>query len=100
MKILQLIKKWAWCRWAHDKHRCFPEVGGRGIDGPWHCAKCHPCSDDFKGIFTENTAETATTACDFKITEIDGVPVSFLEGMADVEAGRVMDTDFLEQDEI
>lgn len=27
----------------HRRHRCYPEVWGRGLKGPWHCTKCHPC---------------------------------------------------------
>ena len=37
--------KWLVCWLFHRKHRCYPEVWGRGLDGPWHCEKCHPCSE-------------------------------------------------------
>lgn len=39
--------KWMWCSWVHRRHRCYPEVWDRGLDGPWHCAECHPCSEVF-----------------------------------------------------
>lgn len=45
-----VLKKWLLCRWFHEKHRCFPEVWGRGLEGPWHCDKCHPCNEDFDSI--------------------------------------------------
>jgi len=35
-----------WCRWAHRRELCYPEVWDRGLDGPWHCAKCHPCGEE------------------------------------------------------
>ena len=44
-RVGQFLWKWLFCRWFHDKHRCFPEVWDRGLDGPWHCCKCHPCSE-------------------------------------------------------
>lgn len=47
---MKFLWKWLFCRWFHDKHRCFPEVNDRGLDGPWHCAECHPCGE---GIFDE-----------------------------------------------
>ncbi len=37
------VKKWLICSWKHEEDRCYPEVWDRGLDGPWHCAKCHPC---------------------------------------------------------
>lgn len=39
------IKKYCYCKFIHDKYKCFPEVWGRGLKGPWHCAKCHPCGE-------------------------------------------------------
>jgi len=44
-RVLPFIWKWCFCRWLHNKYRCFPEVWDRGLDGPWHCSKCHPCSE-------------------------------------------------------
>jgi hypothetical protein len=38
-------KKYLFCSWAHRKHLCYPEVWGRGLKGPWHCAKCHECGE-------------------------------------------------------
>jgi hypothetical protein len=40
------MKKQLWCRFFHKDDRCYPEVWGRGLDGPWHCARCHPCGED------------------------------------------------------
>jgi len=45
-RICRLLWKWMWCRWMHNRARCFPEVWGRGLDGPWHCTKCHPCGEE------------------------------------------------------
>lgn len=42
-KVRCWLWKWLWCSWAHRRHRCYPEVWDRGLDGPWHCAKCHSC---------------------------------------------------------
>ena len=43
------MKLWLWliCSWKHRKHRCYPETWGRGLKGPWHCDKCHPCGEIF-----------------------------------------------------
>ena len=41
----ELGKKYLFCSWAHRKHLCYPEVWGRGLKGPWHCAKCHECGE-------------------------------------------------------
>ena len=46
--ILRGLKKYLFCKWFHDQYKCFPEVWGRGLKGPWHCDKCHPCDEDFK----------------------------------------------------
>ena len=54
-RALALVWKWLVCRWFHDKHRCFPEVWGRGLDGPWHCGKCHPCNEGLDVFFEPNT---------------------------------------------
>ena len=42
-----MFKKWLICSWKHRGYRCYPEVWGRGLDGPWHCTLCHPCNEDF-----------------------------------------------------
>lgn len=39
------IKKYCYCRFVHRNHLCYPEVWDRGLDGPWHCSKCHPCGE-------------------------------------------------------
>lgn len=41
------FKKWLFCYFFHRRHRCYPEVWGRGLNGPWHCKKCHPCGEIF-----------------------------------------------------
>lgn len=38
------IKKHCFCRIFHRKERCWPDVHKKGLKGPWHCAKCYPCS--------------------------------------------------------
>jgi len=38
-----MIKKWLICSWLHWKYRCYPDVGGKGIKGEWHCSKCRSC---------------------------------------------------------
>ena len=43
--ITRFLYKWLWCSWIHYKHRCYPEVWDRGLDGPWHCHKCHECGE-------------------------------------------------------
>jgi hypothetical protein len=43
-KSLYPIKKWTVCYWSHHQYRCYSEVWDRGLEGPWHCTKCVPCS--------------------------------------------------------
>ena len=43
--IFYNIKKYFYCKFFHRKYRCYPEVWNRGTRGPWHCSKCHPCSE-------------------------------------------------------
>lgn len=38
-----VIKKNVYCRFFH-RDRCYPEVWDRGINGPWHCARCVSCA--------------------------------------------------------
>jgi hypothetical protein len=45
-----MFRKWLVCSWKHREYKCYPEVWGRGLKGPWHCNKCHPCGEDFKKI--------------------------------------------------
>ena len=40
-------KKHLYCRFFHWRNICHPEVWGRGINGPWHCARCVPCGRVF-----------------------------------------------------
>ena len=49
--IHKFLKKWLWCRWFHKKDQCFPEVWDRGLKGPWHCDKCHPCNEEVNKLF-------------------------------------------------
>jgi len=44
-KACRWLWKWMWCKWVHRRELCYPEVWDRGLDGPWHCAKCHPCGE-------------------------------------------------------
>lgn len=44
-RFSRYVWKHLFCRVFHNKHRCFPEVWGRGLKGPWHCDKCHPCNE-------------------------------------------------------
>jgi hypothetical protein len=46
-RIIVPIGQYLFCSWAHYRDRCYPQVGGRGINGSWHCAKCHPCGEVF-----------------------------------------------------
>ncbi|KKL63034.1 hypothetical protein LCGC14_2179170 [marine sediment metagenome] len=41
--IICNVKKWLICFWLHNKWRCYPDVGGKGLKGVWHCTKCTPC---------------------------------------------------------
>jgi len=50
-RITRFLYKWLWCSWLHKRRRCYPEVWDRGLDGPWHCSKCHPCGEGID-IFT------------------------------------------------
>ena len=50
-RITRFLYKWLWCSWVHRRRRCYPEVWDRGLDGPWHCPKCHPCGEGLY-IFT------------------------------------------------
>ena len=45
MNFFYNIKKYLYCRFFHRKDLCYPEVWDRGLDGPWHCGKCHPCGE-------------------------------------------------------
>ena len=38
-----LAKKHVYCRFFHRHDRCYPEVWGRGLNGPWHCSRCVSC---------------------------------------------------------
>jgi len=38
-------KKYCYCKFFHNRYLCYPEVWGRGVKGPWHCSKCHPCGE-------------------------------------------------------
>lgn len=51
------LKKNLWCRWFDRRNRCYPEVDGRGLDGPWHCDKCHPCGEVFDRLRKEKDAQ-------------------------------------------
>ena len=44
------IKKHLYCRFFHKKHRCYPDVSGKGLKGVWHCRKCYPCGDVFEKL--------------------------------------------------
>lgn len=55
--ILRFLWKWLVCSWFHRKDLCYPEVWGRGLKGPWHCMKCHPCGEELAEIFGEAVAE-------------------------------------------
>lgn len=52
-RITRFLYKWLWCSWQCNSkkidgpNRCYPEVWGRGLNGPWHCTKCHPCGEYF-----------------------------------------------------
>jgi hypothetical protein len=48
-----VFKQHFYCRFFHDRDRCYPEVWGRGLDGPWHCARCVPCYADLKEMVEE-----------------------------------------------
>lgn len=43
--MTKFLYKWLWCSWMHRKYKCYPEIWGRGLNGPWHCAKCHKCGE-------------------------------------------------------
>ena len=47
-KLLYNVKKYCYCKFVHKKYLCYPEVWDRGLKGPWHCRKCHPCSVDLQ----------------------------------------------------
>jgi hypothetical protein len=52
-KIFYNMKKYFYCRFFHRDFLCYPEVGGRGLKGPWHCSQCHPCSEGLEILFKE-----------------------------------------------
>jgi len=47
---MEFLWKWLFCSIFHRKNRCFPEVWGRGLRGPWHCSRCHPCGEELKDL--------------------------------------------------
>lgn len=51
------IKKHLWCRFFHWRDRCYPEVWGRGLNGPWHCARCHPCGEALEKLLEQFSKE-------------------------------------------
>ena len=51
--MLYWLRKWLICSWFHNKWRCYPEVWDRGLDGPWHCSKCHSCSEGLMKLLKE-----------------------------------------------
>lgn len=48
--MFKWIKKNFYCRFIHWRHRCYPEVDGRGLEGPWHCTRCHPCGEEIDAL--------------------------------------------------
>ncbi len=48
---MRILYKWLICSWLHNDWRCYPEVWGRGLKGPWHCSNCHPCGEDLEDLF-------------------------------------------------
>ena len=44
------IKKYCYCKFFHKRWLCYPEVWDRGLKGPWHCSKCHPCGEGLEKI--------------------------------------------------
>lgn len=45
------------CSWLHRRGRCYPEAWGRGLDGPWHCKKCHPCGEALGKVMSKVKAD-------------------------------------------
>ena len=54
--FLYNLKKHLWCRFLHRRHRCYPEVWDRGLAGPWHCDRCHPCDEELDALFEDSNA--------------------------------------------
>lgn len=52
-RITRFLWKYLWCSWKHRKDKCYPEVWNRGLDGPWHCMRCHDCGEAFDFICDE-----------------------------------------------
>ena len=45
--LAEKLKKHFWCRYFHRRNLCWPKTWGRGLAGPWHCGRCHPCGEVF-----------------------------------------------------
>jgi hypothetical protein len=43
--LTERLKKFFFCAFFHRRDRCYPDVGGRGLAGRWHCDRCRPCSE-------------------------------------------------------
>lgn len=63
MRFLAWFRKWFWCSWQHE--RCYPEVWGRGIRGPWHCVECHPCGEEVQRLWDRAHEHEAKMKVDF-----------------------------------
>lgn len=59
LNMYYFIKKYLFCIWFHDEYLCFPDVGvgGKGLDGWYHCAKCDPCSRELMKMLGRSSAE-------------------------------------------
>ena len=51
--MMYLLRKWLICSWLHNRWRCYPDVGGKGLKGGWHCSECHPCSEGLMKLLEE-----------------------------------------------
>ena len=56
-RIVCFLSQWLICSWYHKKHRCYPEVWDRGLDGPWHCHLCYPCGDGITELVREQSSK-------------------------------------------
>jgi hypothetical protein len=66
-RLFYNIKKYFYCKFFHRKHLCYPEVWNRGLRGPWHCCKCHPCGEDLLNML--NSIDVELTKLDNKINK-------------------------------
>jgi len=54
------LKKNLFCRFFHRKDLCYPRCD-LPTGGPWHCAKCHPCSEGLDELLSSLSDQIEVT---------------------------------------